>query len=104
VKIAAIILCGLSLPLTVSAQEVRSSPCNTIAQDDALLSQHHKELAALLVNFTDKHPRVISLKETIAKLEADRAAAVAQAASQGVVCSENAPPQAKSQTPPPNVR
>ena len=93
-KIAAIILC-LSLPLAVPAQGVRSSPCDIIAQLDVRISHYRNSLAALRLNYTDAHPRVIELKESLARAEADRAAAVAQAASQGVVCSGSAPPQAK---------
>ena len=101
-KIAAIILCGLSLPLTVSAQEVHSSPCDLIAKLDADLSQYRQQLAKLYLTMTDKHPQVIAMKENIETLEKYRATAAAQAASQGVVCSgseprkENAPPQAES--------
>jgi uncharacterized protein involved in exopolysaccharide biosynthesis len=110
VKIAAVILCGLGLTLTASAQEVRLSPCEIIAQFDTRISRYRKPLAELLLRYTDAHPDVVSLKEIVARAEGDRAAAVAQAASEGVVCSrselrrENALPQAESQTPSPNVR
>jgi polysaccharide chain length determinant protein (PEP-CTERM system associated) len=43
---------------------------------DAQLAEYHRQLDELLLQYTDKHPRVIALRETIAQLEAQRAAAV----------------------------
>ena len=109
-KFAAIVLCGLALPLTVSAQDVHSSPCDTIAKLDARVGRYRQYLAQLRLKYTDKHPDVIAQKEVVARAEADRDAAVAQAASEGVVCSgsessQSAPaPQAERQSAPPNLR
>ena len=87
-KIAAIILCGLSLHSTVSAQDVYSSPCYTIAQFDVRNNLYVQQLAALREISTDEHPDVIAAKESIARANADRAVAAAQAASQGAVCPQ----------------
>src|SRR3954452_3379413 len=90
-KIAAIILCGLSLHSTMSAQEAQgpsSSPCYTIAQFDVRNNLYVQQLAALREISTDEHPDVIAAKESIARANADRAVAAAQAASQGAVCPQ----------------
>jgi polysaccharide chain length determinant protein (PEP-CTERM system associated) len=42
--------------------------------NDAQLASYRKELDQLLLQYTDKHPRVVALKETIAQLESQRAA------------------------------
>jgi polysaccharide chain length determinant protein (PEP-CTERM system associated) len=39
---------------------------------DSRIAQHRRELDALLVQFTDKHPQVVALRETIAQLEQQR--------------------------------
>jgi hypothetical protein len=87
-KIAAIILCGLSLHSTVSAQDVYSSPCYSIAQLDVRLNLYEEQLAALREISTDEYPDVIALKESIARAKTDRAVAAAQAASQGAFCPQ----------------
>lgn len=42
---------------------------------DGQIADYKRQLAELLLQYTDKHPRVIALRETIAELEAQRAAA-----------------------------
>lgn len=44
---------------------------------DATIAQHKTRLENLLLQYTEKHPEVISLRETIARLEADKAAQLA---------------------------
>jgi hypothetical protein len=87
-KIAAIIVCGLSLPSAVSAQDVYSSPCYRIAQLDVRNNLYVQQLVALREISTDRHPDVMATKESIARAKADRAVAAAQAASQGAVCPQ----------------
>jgi polysaccharide chain length determinant protein (PEP-CTERM system associated) len=42
-------------------------------------AEYRRQLEALLLQYTDKHPRVVALKETIAQLEAQQAAQSAKA-------------------------
>lgn len=42
--------------------------------NDGQIAEYRKQLDQLLLQYTDKHPRVVALKETIAQLEAQRAA------------------------------
>lgn len=51
---------------------------------DATIAQHKTRLENLLLQYTEKHPEVISLRETIARLEADKAAQVAARKRTGV--------------------
>jgi polysaccharide chain length determinant protein (PEP-CTERM system associated) len=44
------------------------------ATNDGQIAEYRKQLDQLLLQYTDKHPRVEALKETIAQLEAQRAA------------------------------
>jgi len=44
----------------------------------AQITQYRKDLDGLLLVYTDKHPRVVALKETIAQLEAQEAARVSK--------------------------
>jgi polysaccharide chain length determinant protein (PEP-CTERM system associated) len=44
------------------------------AANDGQIAEYRKQLDQLLLQYTDKHPRVVALKETIAQLEAQRAA------------------------------
>ena len=46
--------------------------------NDGQILEYKKQLDALLLQYTDKHPRVVALKETIAQLEAQRAAQTAK--------------------------
>src|SRR5258705_8360280 len=45
---------------------------------DAQISLYKSKLDALLVQYTDKHPEVVALRETIARLEQQRAADIAK--------------------------
>ncbi len=42
--------------------------------DDGQIAEYRRQLDQLLLQYTDKHPKVIALKETIAQLEAQKAA------------------------------
>jgi len=42
--------------------------------NDGQIAEYRKQLDSLLLQYTDKHPRVIALRETIAQIEAQRAA------------------------------
>ncbi len=80
-----------------SPQDVRSSSCNTIAKLEARVIRGRDSLARLPFRRPEAE---VEIKETIERAEAERAAAVAQAASQGVFCSESellpaAPPNAR---------
>jgi len=102
-KMAAIIfLCGLSLSLTACSQDVSSARCDGIAQLDARVSEWRERLADLqhrpltdqttpqIVRGYDLVERdVVAVKEALAQAEAVRDAAVAQAASEGMVCSRS---------------
>lgn len=46
---------------------------------DSQIENYRQQLAQLLLQYTDKHPRVIQLKETIAQLEAQKAALATKA-------------------------
>ncbi len=46
--------------------------------NDALIAQYRAQLETLLVQYTDKHPQVIALRETIAKLEEENRKATAK--------------------------
>jgi polysaccharide chain length determinant protein (PEP-CTERM system associated) len=42
--------------------------------DDSQIAEYRKQLDSLLLQYTDKHPRVVALKETIAQIEAQKTA------------------------------
>ena len=86
-KSAAIGLFLLGLPIMVSAQDARSSPCLVIAQLDARASAYRERIAQLLADYTERHPEVVALQERLAHVEAARAEEVARAAALGRVCS-----------------
>lgn len=44
------------------------------AATDGQVAEYHKQLDQLLLQYTDKHPRVVALKETISELEAQKQA------------------------------
>jgi polysaccharide chain length determinant protein (PEP-CTERM system associated) len=52
---------------------------------DAQISDYQKKLDALLIQYTDKHPEVVALRQTIADLEKKRAAMGAAATNSEVV-------------------
>ncbi len=54
-----------------------NGPTGPSGPNDALIAQYRAQLEALLVQYTDKHPQVITLRETIAKLEEENRKAVA---------------------------
>lgn len=52
-----------------------SSGSNTPSAIDGQLAEYRRQLDQLLLQYTDKHPKVIALKQTMAQLEAQQAAA-----------------------------
>jgi polysaccharide chain length determinant protein (PEP-CTERM system associated) len=59
----------------------------TATSVDAQISLYKAKLDALLVQYTDKHPEVLALRETIARLEAQRAADSAKRRADGTPSS-----------------
>lgn len=60
---------------------------NALCKQRAQIAQAEADLAALRVNFTDRHPRVTTLRDTIAQLEQECRADLASAAAAGLSVS-----------------
>jgi uncharacterized protein involved in exopolysaccharide biosynthesis len=76
----------LSLQPVVLAQDAPLPPCDAVKRLDAQATQSREELSKLLISYTELHPAVIAKRKNIEELEAARAAQVALAKSQGIVC------------------
>lgn len=57
-------------PVAADGVAAREPPPNSI---DARIRDHRAELDRLLLDFTDRHPDVVALRDTLARLEAQRA-------------------------------
>jgi hypothetical protein len=92
-RIAAIILLGLSASIVAAAQQ-GPSVCERIQQLDGQISTQRATIERLLMRYTEKHPDVMMQRKTLASLEASRAAGTDEAKSKGMSCTLGAKPDA----------